>query len=136
MLTPAQKTSLTIAEFIRTTALALALDPDIALRQAAAESNLNPQAVSASGAVGVMQLMPATARSLGVDPHDPCQNIRGGLGYMAALLDHFGNMEQALAAYNWGPGNLARCIRLHDGDWRDYLPRETRRYVKRVLDLG
>jgi soluble lytic murein transglycosylase-like protein len=71
------------------------------------ESRWNPQAVSSRGAIGLAQLMPATARDLGVNPLDPIANLHGGARYLRQLLDQFdGNVEKALAAYNAGPGRV------------------------------
>ena len=93
-----------------------------------AESSFRADAVSPAGAQGLMQLMPATARELGVtDPFDVEQNIDGGARYLRQMLDRFdGDLKVALAAYNAGPGTVQR----YDGD----VPyRETREYVRRVL---
>lgn len=77
---------------------------------AKAESNFNPTAVSKAGAQGIMQLMPATARGLGVtDSFDPEQNVMGGAKYLRQMLDRFdGDIELSLAAYNAGPGNVLK----------------------------
>jgi hypothetical protein len=73
------------------------------------ESRWNPRARSPVGAIGLGQLMPATARQLGVDPHDPAANLHGAARYLRAQIDRFqGNIELALAAYNAGPERVAR----------------------------
>ena len=73
------------------------------------ESRYNPAAVSHTNARGIMQLMPGTARDLGVDASDPAANIRGGTAYLRALLNRFdGDLVRTIAAYNAGPGAVAR----------------------------
>jgi soluble lytic murein transglycosylase-like protein len=91
------------------------------------ESGYRPRAVSRAGAIGLMQLMPGTARELGVrDAYDPRQNVLGGAKYLRKMFDIFGNMRLAVAAYNAGPN----AVRQH-GKVPPY--RETIRYVDTVL---
>lgn len=100
------------------------VNPALALAVARQESGFNQTAVSSSGAVGIMQLMPGTASDLGVDRYNEDQNIDGGIRYLAQQLRRFGSNEQALAAYNFGPGAVSSGL-----SW----PAETRNYVSRVL---
>lgn len=110
------------------------------------ESAGKPKAVSSKGAQGLMQLMPGTAKELGVDPTDPAQNIEGGTRYFNQMKDQFGDTKLALAAYNWGPGNLKKAQAKVEAKgkkptWENVLkyvsvPNETEQYVKKVLSLA
>ncbi len=115
---------------IRSAAKRYNLQVDLIRSVIRAESNFQPDAVSPAGARGLMQLMPATARELGVeDPFDIEQNIDGGARYLRQMLDMFGgNLQTALSAYNAGPGTVMR----YNGN----VPyRETRDYVRKVMDF-
>jgi soluble lytic murein transglycosylase-like protein len=112
---------------IREHATAHGVRPDLVRAVIQTESAFDPYARSVKGALGLMQLMPATAEELGVNnPFDPEQNIRGGVRYLRSLLDRYANNETlALAAYNAGPGAVDRY-----GKVPPY--RETRNYVARI----
>lgn len=126
--TPASGGTSAYAADIQAAAQRHGVDPALVRAVVAAESGGNPRATSQAGAMGLMQLMPGTARSLGVaDAYDPKQNLEGGTRYLADLTEKFG-LEQGLAAYNAGPGNVARY-----GGVPPF--RETRHYVDRVMKL-
>jgi soluble lytic murein transglycosylase-like protein len=114
------------------------LDPALVDAVVRTESGYDPSATSPAGAMGLMQLMPATARALGVaDPYDPVQNVHGGVRYLRGLVDRFGDVTLALAAYNAGPGAVAR----HGGvppypETRAYVERVLRAWQRARVDLG
>jgi soluble lytic murein transglycosylase-like protein len=120
----------TLNEIIRAACLKHKVKPAFVKSIIRAESGFSPVALSPKGAVGLMQLMPATAREYGADPHVPAQNVEAGTHYVSWLLNRYSarrdQMKRAIAAYNAGPGNVDR--------YHGVPPfRETRAYVARVL---
>ena len=102
------------------------LDPDLVKAVVKAESNFKTNAVSPKGAQGLMQLMPATSNMLGVEnPYDAQQNITGGTKYLGDMLQNFGQLDMALAAYNAGPETVKRY-----GGVPPYP--ETKKYIRQV----
>jgi len=113
-----------IQQMITAAANQYGVPSSLALAVAQTESSFNPNAISGAGAVGVMQLMPATASGLGVDPNNVQQNIDGGVKLLSQLLDQYdGDVTQALWAYNAGPGSVASGS----------MPAETAAYIPNVL---
>ncbi len=95
---------------IRQAAQRHGIDPDLLTAVVWTESGFVPDAVSQAGAIGLAQLMPHTAAAMGVDPTDPIQNLDGGARYLREMLDRFGRVDLALAAYNAGPTRLSGLL--------------------------
>lgn len=103
------------------------LSPMLALSVAKQESDFEKTAISYVGAIGLFQLMPSTAKDLGINPYKPEENIKGGIKYLKALKDQFGSTKLALAAYNAGPGAVQR--------YKGIPPYgETQIYVRNILN--
>ena len=120
------------ATLVRDAARRTGLPPALVESVARVESNLRPDAVSPKGALGVMQLMPATARELAADPHDIAQNIDAGARLLRELLIKYdGNVVKALSAYNAGSGAVDRYRGMPPyAETRDYVDKVIRAYVK------
>jgi len=118
-----------IDEIIKHASTIYGVDPELITSVIKAESDFDAGATSSKGAMGLMQLMPGTARELGVkNCYNPVENIMAGTRYLKSLLNRYdGNIELTLAAYNWGMGNVEK----HP----DRLPQETRTYIARVSRL-
>ena len=126
--TPASSKHAAAAPLLESAGEAADLSPRLLEAIAYVESRFNTKAVSPKGAVGMMQLMPGTAADLGVDPHDPGENARGGADYLRKMVTMFGNnVELAVAAYNAGPAAVVKY-----GGVPPYA--ETRAYVDAVMD--
>lgn len=117
----------TIKSTIVKHSIEMGVDPAIALSIARAESGFRHEARSAHGAVGVFQLMPSTARRMGLNAYSLNDNIRGGIMYYKNMYKMFGSMELALAAYNAGPGNVKR--------YNNKVPpyAETKRFIAKIM---
>lgn len=119
-----------ITKMVQVAAQKYGVDPKLALAVAQTESNMTADAVSSAGAVGVMQLMPETARAMGVrNVYDPRENIDGGVKYLKQMLTTFnGDIEKSVAAYNAGPGAVTKYAGVPPYS-------ETQAYVGKVLAL-
>lgn len=116
-----------IEEIVKEISYKFDIDPSLVKAIIVAESNSNPAAVSKKGAQGLMQLMPATAKSLSVSkPLDPRENLLGGVKYIKGLLASYGDLKLALAAYNAGPGTVQKYAGIPPY-------RETINYIDKVI---
>lgn len=117
----------TVKDYIVKHSLEMGVDPAIGLSIAKMESGFVHEKRSAYGAVGVFQLMPSTARKLGYNPYHLNDNIKGGLAYYKMMYQKYGSVELALAAYNAGPGNVAK--------YKGVPPfAETRRFIRGIMN--
>ena len=108
------------------------IDPFILKSLLSIESHFNPNARSKKGAVGLSQLMPGTAKSVGVkDRTNPQESIAGGAAYLKSLIDRFGSLDKALGAYNYGPTNVVK----RESQGRQ-LPRQIRNFASNVQNQG
>ena len=107
-------------------AIEMGVDPAIALSIARTESGFRHEARSSHGAVGVFQLLPSTARRMGLNPYSLNDNIKGGIMYYKKMYNMFGSVELALAAYNAGPGNVKKYNAVPPYG-------ETKRFVSKIM---
>jgi hypothetical protein len=128
---------------IRSEAERQGVDPDIALRMFMAETGGEKdatKAVSPAGATGIGQLMKSAAKDMGLSPEertDPVKNIQASVGYLKRQLDKYGSYDKALAAYNYGPGNLDKHLEKNKGALNPIgLPKETANYLNKILPIG
>ncbi len=117
----------------RQDALNAGISPDIFVRQINQESGFRTWVISYAGAIGIAQFMPGTAASLGINPYNPEQSLRGAASLMASYVRQYGNYAQALAAYNAGPGTVNYALRGCGGNWLQCVPAETRNYVLVIM---
>jgi soluble lytic murein transglycosylase-like protein len=127
----------TVQGWIEKAAKTVGVNPNLLAAIAKQESGFNQNEYSSDGAIGLFQLMPSTAHSLGVNPHDPFENTLGGAKYIKDKLNKYNDVKLALAAYNAGPGRVDQTIR-HVGstDWKlieSHLPKQTQGFVRKVM---
>lgn len=129
---PVQPSPLSYRQLARQDALQAGIDPDLFERQINQESGFNPGAVSPAGAIGIAQIMPATAAVWGVDPHDPVSSLQAAASAMAQYYNSYHSYPMALACYNAGCGALNDAISQCGSGWRGCLPSETRAYITAI----
>jgi hypothetical protein len=127
--------SASLQSIVSAAAAANGVPPAIAFAQVQQESSWNPNAYNAkSGATGLFQLEPATAAQLGVtNLTDPTQNANGAMQYMAQLYAEYGDWGTALAAFDWGMGNVNKSQAANGSGWLSSAPSETQNYVSSIL---
>jgi len=107
---------------------------EVFIRLITQESNWNPGARNkTSGAAGIAQFMPDTAREMGIDPMKPVEALGGAARYLKQMIDYYGgDVQKGVAAYNYGPGNMDRIIQQGGANWQSLLPKETQGYLAAV----
>jgi hypothetical protein len=138
---PFKNASRELKELVLAAAAKYDIDPDIAMRLVQQESKFDPTVTSKKGAVGLTQLMPDTAKEMGLTPEertDPVKNLDAGFGYLRKQLNNFGNdYSKALSAYNWGQGNVGKHLEKNEGKINPVgLPKETADYLTKILPMG
>lgn len=119
----------------RQAAIDAGIPPDLFVRQINRESGFDPRALSPAGAQGIAQFMPKTAASLGIDPWNPVDALKGAAHLMARYTNMFdGTYAKALATYNAGPGAVQFALKVcGDAHWMNCLPAETQQYITAIL---
>jgi soluble lytic murein transglycosylase-like protein len=128
----APTTNSTYVSMAQQDAISVGIDPTLFVNQITAESHFDPNAVSPTGAIGIAQMMPATAASLGIDPYDPAQSLQGAAQLMAGYEQQYGDVDKALAAYNAGPGAVDTAVNSCGAAWESCLPAETQSYIAKI----
>jgi soluble lytic murein transglycosylase-like protein len=121
-------------DLARQDAVDVGIDPDRFQRQINMESGFQTDRTSPVGAIGIAQIMPETAKGLGIDPHNPEASLKAAAHLMAAHLQRYhGDYAKALAAYNAGSGTVGKAVAKGGANWKQYMPRETQQYIDDIL---
>lgn len=127
----------TVQQLLVQAAARYGFDPSLIIAQAQQESGFRNVTNPTTGACGVLQLLPSTAAQYGVsDCRNVAANIDAGVHYLADLLNQFGDIAKALAAYDWGPGNLGKAIAAWGDQWLAHAPAETQNYVLKIAGVS